>query len=104
MNGWVATEIVMAKDEKTRLTTLIHFLEVLEHLRELQNYHGLMVVYSALNLGCVRLFEHTWKEVPSKALLAFKTAEQLLSPVGNYAKYRATVKSSRLPLLPFQGT
>jgi hypothetical protein len=30
-------------------------------MKELQNYHGVMMIYSALNLGCVQIFEHTWK-------------------------------------------
>ena len=29
--------------------------------------------------------------------------EQLMSPIGNYSKYRAILKVSRPPLLPFQG-
>jgi son of sevenless-like protein len=102
MTYWVASEIVLAKEDK-RLLTITRFIELLEHMKEIQNYHGVMVVYSALNLGCVQTFEQTWKEVSGKHMATIKQIETLMDPSGNYKRYRETIKSSGTPLLPFQG-
>jgi hypothetical protein len=60
MTYWIASEIIKAKEDK-RTQTLSRFIEVGEHLRDLQNYHSLMAVFSALNLGPVQLLQQTWK-------------------------------------------
>lgn len=60
MTYWIASEIIKAKEEK-RTLTLSRFIEVGDCLRELQNYHSLMAVFSALNLGPIQLLQQTWK-------------------------------------------
>ena len=63
----------------------------------------MMVVFSALSLGCVRTFESTWRDIPDKKHLFLKQVETLLSPIGNYSKYRNLLKEALPPVLPFQG-
>jgi len=101
MTFWVATEIILAKDDKRSLTVQ-RFIEVMENLKELNNFHGIMIMYSALNLGCVRIFEQLWKELPPKHLASMKTIATLMDPSQNYKNYREALKNAQPPILPFQ--
>jgi hypothetical protein len=76
------------------------------------------MIVSSLNMSSIQNLESTWKvnifrnmpylisllkEVPAKSTLYLKQIETLMSPSGNYKKYREMIKTSEPPLVPFQG-
>lgn len=103
MTFWTATEIVMAKSAKQAFT-ITRFIEVMENLLQLQNYHGLMIIFSALHMGCVQQLEKAWKDVPSRHVATLKMVGDMMTPSQNYKRYRDILKKSSPPLIPFQGT
>eukprot|EP01114_Cavostelium_apophysatum_P024061 TRINITY_DN928_c0_g1_i1.p1 TRINITY_DN928_c0_g1~~TRINITY_DN928_c0_g1_i1.p1 ORF type:complete len:338 (+),score=61.47 TRINITY_DN928_c0_g1_i1:146-1159(+) len=58
---WVATEIVMQNEAKQREKTIRKFVLVAEHLRELNNYNGVMEVIAGLNLWPITRMRATWE-------------------------------------------
>jgi len=97
---WVATEILLAKEEK-RTLTIQRFLEVLENLKDLNNFHGMMIVYCALTMNYIKNLD-AWKEVSSKQSAIIKLLDTLMDPVHNYKNYCEYLRQVTPPAIPFQ--
>ncbi|KAL6078720.1 Son of sevenless 1 [Balamuthia mandrillaris] len=100
---WVATEIIMTPNPKQRSTVLQRFIEVAEHCLALNNFNGLMEIYTALNMSCIQRLKGAWKGVPQKAAQRLAHMEQLMNPQQNYRNYRSEIATRVPPILPFQG-
>ncbi|KAL6044924.1 Son of sevenless 1 [Balamuthia mandrillaris] len=100
---WVATEIIMTPNPKQRSTVLQRFIEVAEHCLALNNFNGLMEIYTALNMSCIQRLKGAWKGVPQKAAQRLAHVELLMNPQQNYRNYRSEIATRVPPILPFQG-
>jgi GDP/GTP exchange factor required for growth at low temperature len=59
--SWVASEIILTANPKQRILVLERFIELAEDFKILQNYHGMMEVYSALNMAAIQRIKPMWK-------------------------------------------
>jgi len=103
LSYWIASEIVKQADLSLRVKTLSRFIKLGEMLRTLNNFQGVMAVYTALNMSSVQRLNETWKNVPSKYMSLFEDITQLLSAAHNYKIYREILKNASPPCVPFQG-
>jgi len=99
---WVATEIIATKNHKMRVQVLSRFIQIAMYLRSMNNLHGVMEIYAALNLGCVQRLKETWKNVDKKYIAKLKELEDLFNPQGNYVNYRERLEAVSPPIIPFQ--
>lgn len=70
----------------------------------MNNFQGMMIIYSALNLGSVEMLKATWKEISKQHSGILKSIQTLMDPNNNFKNYRSALKEVSLPVLPFQGT
>jgi len=99
---WVATEIVMQTEAKPREKTVRKFISVAEHLRELNNFNGVMEIIGGLNLWPVQRLKQTWEEVGSMKGTIDKL-DNLMENKQNYKVYRSALAGAKAPLLPYLG-
>jgi len=100
---WVATEIVMQTMLKDRVNTLKKFIIVAEHLRDMNNFNGVMEIIAGINMWSVTRLKNTWEQLPKPQQDAVEKLNDLMSTQTNYKNYRAAIKNARLPVLPYLG-
>ena len=100
---WVASEILTTSNPKMRVKVLERFIEVLKGLKTVQNYHGLFVIYSALNMTCIQKLTTLWESVNSKHITTIREIERLIDSRSNFKNYRSLIKKIQLPYVPFEG-
>lgn len=99
---WVATEIVMQTEAKQREKTVRKFIAVAEHLRELNNFNGVMEIIGGLNLWPVQRLKQTWEEIGGMKSIIDKL-DNLMENKQNYKVYRSALAGAKAPLLPYLG-
>lgn len=97
---WVATKIVSTANLKKRVAVVTRFIQLGRYLRELNNFHGLMIIYSALNFSSVQRLKATWKALNSKSRATLKEFDDLFFPVGNYRNYCTELARCQPPCVP----
>eukprot|EP01129_Flabellula_baltica_P010292 TRINITY_DN4336_c0_g1_i1.p1 TRINITY_DN4336_c0_g1~~TRINITY_DN4336_c0_g1_i1.p1 ORF type:complete len:413 (-),score=82.36 TRINITY_DN4336_c0_g1_i1:29-1267(-) len=95
---WVASEILMGRTPKTRAKIISHFVEVMQLLREMKNYHGMMELYAGLNMFPISRLKYTWRLVPSSSMSILEDISDLTE--SNYSLYKEELKSIPLEDLP----
>ena len=61
--------MLLAPNLKQRIRTLEKCIDLVEALKDIQNYHGMFAVYSALNLVSVQRQKSAWKVTFSNSAL-----------------------------------
>eukprot|EP00158_Paraphelidium_tribonemae_P007755 Partr_v1_DN28351_c1_g1_i3_m79715 putative guanine nucleotide exchange factor len=76
-----------------------------KHLKDLNNYNGLMALISGLNSSAVRRLQKTWAGISSKQMSALHDLEKTMNPQMNYQNYREIENRSRenVSFVPFFG-
>jgi hypothetical protein len=101
---WVATEVVMASNQKSRVAVILHFLQVARRCFEMGNYNTLMEVLAGLGHVSVTRLKRTWAELPPKAHASLAELNTLMDSKHNYRAYRETLAARRTgPVLPYLG-
>eukprot|EP01102_Stenamoeba_stenopodia_P015304 TRINITY_DN51_c0_g4_i1.p1 TRINITY_DN51_c0_g4~~TRINITY_DN51_c0_g4_i1.p1 ORF type:complete len:590 (-),score=118.75 TRINITY_DN51_c0_g4_i1:329-2098(-) len=106
VTSWIASEILNRETPKERAAVIGKFLEIGQHFfKDLNNFNGVMEVFSSLSITPISRLKQTWKLLSDKQKKLYDEFEGLMDPKGNYRIYRGLLKSlqSKLPLLPFQG-
>jgi son of sevenless-like protein len=75
--NWVKTEILSELDPNTRKLISEKFLEVIDHLRELNNYNGMYEIVSAIDSSPVWRLETTGAALKSKSDM-WERAQEIL--------------------------
>jgi hypothetical protein len=104
MTNWIATEILLTPDSEQRAHVIERFIDLAQAFRQLNNFHGLVQVFAALNLLCVQKLTVTWQSVSRKHIDTVRSLEQLLDSQHNWQQYRRLVESiDSAPFIPFEG-
>jgi son of sevenless-like protein len=99
----LAGEVVSTGNIDMRVTVVERVIFLGEHLRALGNFHGVMAVVSALNLGCVQRLKQTWQRVRKARLEVFNQLSELMASKNNFAAYRRAIGDAQPPVVPFVG-
>eukprot|EP01102_Stenamoeba_stenopodia_P020903 TRINITY_DN829_c0_g1_i6.p1 TRINITY_DN829_c0_g1~~TRINITY_DN829_c0_g1_i6.p1 ORF type:complete len:613 (+),score=53.27 TRINITY_DN829_c0_g1_i6:223-2061(+) len=100
---WVASEIFSTPDPKNRVLLICRFIELARHLRDLNNFNGMMEIISALNSNFLQRLRQAWKVLPQKHLEIWEDLGKIVDPIQSYRNYRKILRSTKPPLIPFQG-
>mmetsp|Transcript_2889 Transcript_2889/g.3225 ORF Transcript_2889/g.3225 Transcript_2889/m.3225 type:complete len:315 (+) Transcript_2889:3-947(+) len=74
----------------------------MDTLRQLQNFQGLMQVYTGINKPVVQGLQKLWKDIPGKYLTILNTCYQLMTQDHSSLVYRNTLKDLKPPCVPYQ--
>jgi len=102
VNARVISSILLARSSRKRVKLLEWFLQLLYHLRELQNFHGVMSVLSALQSSPLFRLKKMWLAASKKTDILESTAK-LMSPQKSCKEYREVLGNCSPPLLPYIG-
>eukprot|EP00026_Physarum_polycephalum_P003171 Phypoly_transcript_03181.p1 GENE.Phypoly_transcript_03181~~Phypoly_transcript_03181.p1 ORF type:complete len:237 (-),score=18.08 Phypoly_transcript_03181:647-1357(-) len=103
MSYWVATQIIVAPNCKTRAEIIEKFISISAKLYKYRNFHGVYQVLSGLRNVNVRRLKTCWKYVSQRSANTLQRLEQAVSHVNNYAQYRSNIKEcqhKRVPAVP----
>ncbi|KAK9319406.1 ras guanine nucleotide exchange factor domain-containing protein [Lipomyces orientalis] len=105
MTSWVTSEIMLTRGLEERVRTIVKFIHVAAHTRELQNYSTFMQLTLALASTTVQRLQTTWENVPSEDIALFQSLEQLASPLKNFRNLREAMDKSDVSkgCVPFIG-
>ena len=103
VSHWVATEIILAPTHKTRAVVIKFFIKVANACRQLNNFNTLLEITAGLNMSAVRRLKKSWLSLPSQHLITLADLEKLMDHRQNYSDYRAELRSSKRPTLPYFG-
>ncbi|ORY01559.1 ras GEF [Basidiobolus meristosporus CBS 931.73] len=103
ITGWVAENIIRERDLKKRCHLLKHFIKIGEQCYKLHNYNTLMAIMSALNSTTITRLRKTWEPLSNKTKATLEALRQATDHSRNYCAYRAKLKTSDMPCLPFFG-
>ena len=103
LGQWVSSTVVLAAKKKHRVAVLTKFIQVMEELRRLQNFHTLMAFYSALNQPAILRLRKTWKNLSSRVTLIWNGITKFLDNSQDFKTYREYVKSADPPCIPYIG-
>lgn len=104
VTNWIEKEILAAHGAR-QVTALERAIELAERCRELHNFNGMMEVHSALSQGSIARLKSVWARLDPKCTRLFAEHEELLTPVGNFRKYRQLLADldQTHPTLPYIG-
>eukprot|EP01103_Thecamoeba_quadrilineata_P020459 TRINITY_DN878_c0_g1_i1.p1 TRINITY_DN878_c0_g1~~TRINITY_DN878_c0_g1_i1.p1 ORF type:complete len:566 (-),score=122.75 TRINITY_DN878_c0_g1_i1:70-1767(-) len=101
--AWIGSEILSVQDLRRRTAVLAKFLKIGKRYKDMNNFNGVMEIYSSLSLTPVSRLRQTWAGLSEKHRKIFAELEDLVNPSNNYSKYRQIIKTVQPPVLPFQG-
>ncbi len=87
-----------------RIKVLERFIEMMKALRNLQNFHGLFLVFSALNMHSIQNLTAVWEAVSQKHLAIIREVENLVDTKHHFRNYRNAIRKAQPPMIPFEGT
>eukprot|EP00005_Dracoamoeba_jomungandri_P009672 CAMPEP_0174270590 /NCGR_PEP_ID=MMETSP0439-20130205/44986_1 /TAXON_ID=0 /ORGANISM="Stereomyxa ramosa, Strain Chinc5" /LENGTH=1494 /DNA_ID=CAMNT_0015360015 /DNA_START=51 /DNA_END=4535 /DNA_ORIENTATION=- len=102
---WVTTEIISKVKLKERVAQTKKFIQLAQKMYELNNFNGVMEVMSALNSSPVRRLKLTWEELKQEGYEAklFQELHNLTSHSQSYKRYRESLLTATLPVVPYLG-
>ncbi len=100
---WVATEVVMPRDVRTRVELIVRFIAVARRCLDMGNFNTTMELLAGLNHVSVTRLKRTWAELPARAQQQLAELNALMDTQHNYKPYRELLAARRLPALPYLG-
>lgn len=103
VSAWVASSVVLAPKKKQRVAVLTRLIQILDELKRIRNFSGMMAFFSALSLGAIQRLKKTWKEVPSKVMQLWTAASKFMDSSGGYKVYKDFIHVADPPAIPYMG-
>ncbi|KAJ2579771.1 hypothetical protein GGH95_002931, partial [Coemansia sp. RSA 1836] len=100
---WASLMILSGLTPERRCRVLKYFIQLGIQLLALKNYDAVMAVKAAIFCAAVMRLKQTWSLLPKKFNIMCKRLHEAMDPDHNYANYRAILRRSQPPLLPFLG-
>ncbi|XP_038045592.1 ras-specific guanine nucleotide-releasing factor RalGPS1-like isoform X1 [Patiria miniata] len=100
---WVVHEILAGQTLKIRAEILGQFVKIAKKLFELNNYHSLMAVISALHSAPIFRLSKTWNLLHKKERSTCEKLADLMSEDDNRQRLREHMDNVRLPCIPYLG-
>ncbi|KAL6070206.1 Ral guanine nucleotide dissociation stimulator [Balamuthia mandrillaris] len=102
ISKWVVSQILAEEALKQRAKVLEHFIQILLHCKELQNYNAMMEINAGLHSSSVGRLKQTWKLLPTKLRVSYEESFSDMMQ-SNYKKLRDMLLSSPPPCIPYIG-
>jgi hypothetical protein len=101
--NFFSTVILQEQDARQRALAIEHIISCCEHLRELNNFNGLMEALTGLNNVAVSRLTKTWAKVSKPKQKIFNQLREILDSNSNYSNYRSALSHANPPVVPFVG-
>ncbi len=104
---WTASQVLIrgADSLRSRAAELERFVGIMEELRQLNNFNGLMAVMAGLNNAAIVRLKDEWAQVSSEKRASFVAMEKLMDPSRNFKNYREELarvaRDASKALLPY---
>ncbi|KAJ6252105.1 ras guanine nucleotide exchange factor i-related [Anaeramoeba flamelloides] len=103
MSEWAATLIIQPERVRQRVKVLKKFINIAQHLYQLNNFNSLISILSGISSSAVYRLSFTFGELKPKTMETYENLKALMSGKDNYKIYRGLLKSASLPCIPFLG-
>ncbi|OMH78546.1 Cell division control protein 25 [Zancudomyces culisetae] len=103
ISRWVAVLVLHESSPEKRARVIKYFLELAKECLRIKNYDAVMAVQGALNSSAVLRLKRTWALLSKRSQDIARKLQAATDPSRNYARYRAVIRKSKPPLLPFLG-
>jgi hypothetical protein len=103
MNRWVVQQILNETELDKRVQVLSKLIDLMRHLYQMDNYHSLMAIFSALSNQSVFRLKKTMSGLNKQDVLLLKKLDYLLNPS---KRFRALVDEMQYcdpPCIPYLG-
>ncbi|PWN51548.1 ras GEF [Violaceomyces palustris] len=103
ITGWISECILGESDARKRTQLVKFFIKLGDRCEQLNNFHTLMAIQCALNSSTISRLKKTWDGLPSKYRGMMEHQRRAIEHTRNYAGYRARLRNTSPPALPFLG-
>ena len=103
ITGWISECILGEVDARKRTQLLKFFIKVGDRCESLNNFHTLMAIQCALNSSTIARLKKTWDGLPQKYRVMMDQQRRAIEHTRNYAGYRARLRGTFPPAVPFLG-
>ncbi|KFH69584.1 hypothetical protein MVEG_04392 [Podila verticillata NRRL 6337] len=100
---WIIETIVDQSDLKKRVEMIKYWIKVGEECLKLNNFDTLTAITCAIDSSPIHRLSATWEAMASDFCTRFQQLQQVVSTKYNYREYRAKLKSTEGPCVPFLG-
>ncbi|TRM64090.1 ras guanine nucleotide exchange factor domain-containing protein [Schizophyllum amplum] len=103
ITGWVAESILNEADAKKRTALVKFFIKLADRCTALNNFSTSRSVLAALDSSTIARLHQTWNGLPQKNKLQLEAMRKLADHSRNYREYRARLRNTAPPAVPFLG-
>ncbi|XP_072176700.1 ras-specific guanine nucleotide-releasing factor RalGPS2-like [Diadema setosum] len=100
---WVVHEVLITQMAKARAEVIGHFIKIAKKLFDINNFHAVMAIISALHSAPIFRLTKTWNLVHKKEKATCEKLSDLMSEDDNRQRLRDHMDAVRLPCLPYLG-
>eukprot|EP00842_Homolaphlyctis_polyrhiza_P006868 jgi/Hompol1/770/HPOL_001370-RA len=105
ISAWVATSVLIEKEPKLRARVIAKFMRIAQWVRTHNNYNTLLAIIGGLTCSSIIRLRQTHQLLAEARERAdFDELEKLMSLDKSLANYRAALKQSSPPCIPYLGT
>jgi len=99
----VVNLILQQESIRDRANVYCKFIRIAQRLRNLNNFHTLMAIITALNNNAVMRLKKTLEKIPRSFTKILEELTELMSNNENYIRYRKVISVTPPPCIPFIG-
>ncbi|KAL1744439.1 ras guanine nucleotide exchange factor domain-containing protein [Schizophyllum fasciatum] len=103
ITGWVAESILNEADAKKRTALVKFFIKLADRCTALNNFSTSRSVLAALDSSTIARLHQTWNGLPQKNKAQLEAMRKLADHSRNYREYRARLRNTAPPAVPFLG-
>ncbi|KAI0087803.1 ras guanine nucleotide exchange factor domain-containing protein [Irpex rosettiformis] len=103
ITGWVAESILNEGDTKKRTALIKFWIKLADRCSTLQNFSTPRSILAALDSSTISRLHQTWTGLPQKNRLQLDVLRKLADHARNYHEYRARLRNTVPPAVPFLG-
>eukprot|EP01130_Rhizamoeba_saxonica_P010296 TRINITY_DN4212_c0_g1_i2.p1 TRINITY_DN4212_c0_g1~~TRINITY_DN4212_c0_g1_i2.p1 ORF type:complete len:425 (-),score=60.47 TRINITY_DN4212_c0_g1_i2:111-1385(-) len=103
LSQWAKTEILTYPYPNGRIIVLKNMIKLAQHLKEMDNYMGMISIILGLTDSTITRVTQIWDELEDSIMQDYKDLRVIASQDNNFSVYRNIVKNAGPPFIPYIG-